>query len=105
MARMRLDRHDAGGVHHARKENRVVAGVGAGVDDPQPARKPFGQEAQLIRLEELAAHLFALDYRVHPRIGKLQSMGVVADVHEDWLALQRLDEPFPICGRYLGQVS
>ena len=52
------------------EEQRVVAGIGAGIDDAHAARQPFGQEAQLLLLEEEAAHLLALDHRIEPGIGE-----------------------------------
>ena len=54
------------------EEKRVVAGIGADIDDAQPARQPLGEEAQLLLLEEEPAHLLALDDRVEPRIGEPQ---------------------------------
>ena len=76
------------------EEQRVVAGIGADIDDAQAARQPVGQEAQLLLLEEQAAHLLALDHRVEPGIGEAAAAARRScTAHEDRLALEMLDEP------------
>ena len=73
-ARQRLDRDDPRPpAMHAGEEQRVVAGVGADIDDAQPARQSFGEISQLLRLEEQAAHLLPLDDGVEAGVGEVQN--------------------------------